>query len=60
MMRACCMLAARFNEAACNTGGTRPTACSARRSAVSFNEAACNTGGTPRANQRTSPAAMLQ
>ena len=35
-----------FNEAACNTGGTRPSAPCSRGRATCFNEAACNTGGT--------------
>ena len=47
----------RFNEAACNTGGTLRGGRLARRGRRRFNEAACNTGGTrrqaPKARQRT-------
>ena len=37
----------RFNEAACNTGGTRRNDDEGDTRRDRFNEAACNTGGTP-------------
>ena len=42
-----------FNEAACNTGGTRSAGAGSASCAAGFNEAACNTGGT-RAGRRAS------
>ena len=42
----------RFNEAACNTGGTPSSPWMPTAWSRTFNEAACNTGGTPRDRRR--------
>ena len=50
--RPSCSLSGRFNEAACNTGGTPRASGWASPEASGFNEAACNTGGTPASGGR--------